>query len=138
MKADLMAWENEGRAPISSPGLEHMNRSLLGTTNQIEWAESIRARVNTEFDRVAASFRSIADRQGDKKRADTEAVILILEDKRAQVMSRERAGYFIRHWQEISDQVRQMIGQDPRYQAIKAKREARQCSAILIPSDSAS
>jgi hypothetical protein len=138
MKADLMAWENERGAPISSPGLEPMNRSLLGTTNQIEWAESIRARVNTEFDRVATSFRSIADRQGDKKRADTEAIILILEDKRAQVMRMERAGYFIRNWQEISDQVRQMIGQDPRYQAIKAQKGGETMHRQLIPSDSVS
>jgi hypothetical protein len=37
-------------------------------------------------------------------------------------MSQEKAGYFIRDWQEISDQVRQMIFLDPRYQAIKNKR----------------
>jgi hypothetical protein len=37
-------------------------------------------------------------------------------------MSRSQAGYFIRDWQEISDQVRQMIFQDPRYQAIKNHR----------------
>jgi hypothetical protein len=41
--------------------------------------------------------------------ADTEAVIAILEDKRAQVMSSEQAGYFIHDWQEISDQLRQDI-----------------------------
>jgi hypothetical protein len=56
---------------------------------------------------------------------DTEAVIAILEDKRAEVMSREQAGYFIHDWQEISDQVRQMIFHDARYQAITANRVAR-------------
>ena len=39
---------------------------------------------------------------------DTEAIIAILEEKRAEVMRREQAGYFIRYWQEISGQVRQM------------------------------
>ena len=53
-------------------------------------------------------------------------VIAILEEKRAEVMSREQAGYFIHDWQEISDQVRQMILHDDRYQAIKSNRAARQ------------
>ncbi len=67
----------------------------------------------------------IADRQKGHQRTDTEAIIAILEDKRAEVMRREQAGYFIHDWQEISDQVRQMIFQDARYQAIKSNRPAR-------------
>jgi hypothetical protein len=49
--------------------------------------------------------------------------IAILEEKRAEVMANDRAGYFIRDWQELGDQVRRMIGQDARYQAIKAARQ---------------
>ena len=98
---------------------------MSGTTAQVEWAERIKLQVNADFDRVAASFRSIAGKQGKDKRADTEAVIAILEDKRAEVMSRKQAGYFIHDWQEISDQVRQMIFHDSRYQAIKSERAAR-------------
>jgi hypothetical protein len=101
-----------------------MSRQLLGTAAQIEWAESIRGRVNDEFDRGATSFRFIAQRQGADRRIGTEAIIEILEEKRAEVLSREQAGYFIRNWQEISDQVRQMIGKDARYQAIKAEKAA--------------
>jgi hypothetical protein len=95
-------------------------RPLSGSPSQIEWAEAIRTRVAGEFDRVAASFRSIAQRQTSTKRSDTEAILAILEDKRIEVLSHENAGYFIRDWQEISDQVRQMIGKDSGYQAIKA------------------
>ena len=40
-------------------------------------------------------------------------------------MAKDRAGYFIHDWQELRDQVRQLIIQDPRYQAIKAKRVAQ-------------
>jgi hypothetical protein len=104
-------------------------RPLLGTASQIEWAESIRARVNEEFDRVATSFRSITHRQHARKRSETEAIIAILEDKRDEVLSREQAGYFIRDWLEISDQVRQMIGQDSRYRAIKAEKAANNSSS---------
>jgi hypothetical protein len=39
---------------------------------------------------------------------DTEALIAILEDKRAEVMAKDQAAYFIREWQELRDQVRQM------------------------------
>jgi chaperonin GroES len=96
------------------------SRPLSGSPGQIEWAEAIRARVADEFDRVAASFRSIAQRQTSRKRSDTEAILAILEDKRMEVLSHDQAGYFIRDWQEISDQVRQMINKDSSYQAMKA------------------
>jgi hypothetical protein len=39
-------------------------------------------------------------------------------------MARDEAGYFIRDWQELSDQVRRLIGCDPAYRAIRARREA--------------
>ena len=55
---------------------------------------------------------------------------MILEEKRAEVMGREQASYFIHDWQEIGGQVRQLIFRDRRYQAIKANREQRRrCSA---------
>ena len=96
--------------------------SLSGTASQVEWAERIRRQVGREFDRVAASFRAVAEKQPAGKRAQTEAILAILEDKRAEVMSREQAGYFIRDWQEIDDQVRRLIAQDPRYLEIKKSR----------------
>lgn len=117
----LLRWENDGGSPLFCPDLEFTTRPLLGSASQIEWAESIRDRANDEFDRVAKSFRSIAHRQDARKRSDTETIIAILEDKRPEVLSRDRASYFIRDWQEISDQVRQMIGQDSRYQAIRLR-----------------
>lgn len=103
--------------------------SLSGTAAQMEWAERIKRQANGEFDRVAAAFRSIAARQRPDRRADTEAIIAILEEKRAEVMSREQAGYFIHDWQGFGDQVRQMISDDGRYQAIKRRRAARRLTA---------
>ncbi len=121
----LSRWENEGGSPLFLPGLQFTTRPLVGTTSQIEWAQLIRTRVNDEFNRVALSFRSIADRQSTRKRSDTEAILAILEEKRVEVLSQNHAGYFIRDWQEISDQVRQMVGNDARYQKIKGERPAR-------------
>jgi hypothetical protein len=95
---------------------------MLGTVNQIEWAERIKLQVNDEFDRVAEAFRSIAGKQSGAQRSETESVIAILEEKRAEVMARREAGYFIHDWQEIGDQVRQLIFRDPRYQAIQPRR----------------
>lgn len=45
----------------------------------------------------------------------TQAVIAILEEKRTEVVAKNQAGYFIQECQ-----VRRMIAQDSRYQAIKA------------------
>jgi hypothetical protein len=123
MSKDIEAWEEEGGAAAGVPRGSLI--SLSGTPNQVEWAVRIKDRVSEEFDRVAQSFRSVAVKQSDANRADTEAILAILEEKRAYVMSRCQAGYFIHDWQEISDQVRQMIGQDDRYQMIKAGKAAR-------------
>lgn len=117
---DIEAWEGEGGAVPAPPGVRAI--SMSGTASQVEWAERIKRQVNEEFDRVARSFRSVAGKQSDAARADTEAIIAILEEKRAEVMRREQAGYFIHDWQEISDQVRQMIFHDIRYQSIKSNR----------------
>jgi hypothetical protein len=117
---DIEAWEGEGGATPAPLGGRAI--SMSGTANQVEWAERIKLQVNDEFDRVARSFRSVAGRQSDAARSATEAIIAILEEKRAEVMRREQAGYFIHDWQEISDQVRQMIFHDARYQAIKSNR----------------
>ena len=119
----LLRWENEGGSPLLCQS-EFTGIALLGSASQIEWAESIRHRVNDEFERVAMAFRSVAHRQDARKRLDTEAIIAIVEEKRGEVLGRNRAGYFIRDWQEISDQVRKMIGQDSRYQAIKVEKAA--------------
>jgi hypothetical protein len=115
---DLESREDEGGVAPQMPGT-----SMTGTASQLEWARRIRRQVNAEFDRVAALLRSVGRKQSESKRAETEAVIAILEDKRAEVMSRQQAGYFIHDWQEIGDQVRQMIFRDARYQAIKSNRE---------------
>ncbi len=95
---------------------------MNGTPSQIEWAERIKVAVGEEFDRVANSFRSVGLHQGLVKRKETDAIISILEEKRESVMTRHDAGYFIRYWQEISDQIQQLIGQDQRFKEIKARR----------------
>lgn len=98
---------------------------MTGTPEQIAWAERIKPQVAGEFDRVAKAFGMAAGKQSDLDRLDTHAIIAILDEKRREVMMQDEAGYFIHDWQELRDQVRQMIGKDPRYKAIKANREAR-------------
>ena len=66
----------------------------------------------------------VALNQSARKRAETEAILTILEEKRTAVMKREQAAYFLLDWQDTSDQVRRMIGQDSRFQAIKNSRSA--------------
>jgi hypothetical protein len=98
---------------------------MTGTPSQIQWAEQIRPRVEAEFQRVACAFRRVASNQRTPEREDTLAVIAILEEKRAETMANERAGYFIREWQELTDQVRKAIAADGRYRTIRANREMR-------------
>jgi hypothetical protein len=109
---------------------------LIGTGNQIEWAERIRRRVNEEFDRVGATFYAVSARQDAAAKADTVDIIAILEDKRTEVMRREQAGYFIHDWQEITDQVRQMIFHDERYSAIRKRQDLRRSHPPLSEHES--
>jgi len=102
---------------------------MTGTANQIEWAEQIRARVALEFDRVAKALEAAAGNQTEPDRTSTRAVIEILEDKRAEVMAKDQAGYFIVEWQELRDQVRQLIARDARYQGIRFTFKERQHTA---------
>lgn len=119
----IEAWEDDGGAS-GSPG-DSTQVALTGSAAQVEWAERIRSLVNVDFHRVAAAFRLVAGQQAGGRRADTEKILQILEEKRAEVMSRPQAGYFIHGWQEIGDQVRQLIFHDERYKAIQRNRPAR-------------
>lgn len=103
---------------------------LTGTPNQIELAGQIRLTVAQEFDRVAKVFQAQASIQTGQKQAETRSIITILEQKRAETMSIPSAGYFIREWRELNDQVRQMIAGDPRYQQVKEQRAARRRAGI--------
>lgn len=118
MDEKISAWEGEGGS-LSDP----RENKMTGTANQILWATQIRTQVGIEFDRVAAALRAAAARQSSHNRTNTEAMIGILEEKRAEVMANPEAGYFIHDWQELRDQVRRMLVKDERYTALKSGRE---------------
>src|SRR6185312_3352489 len=101
---------------------------MTGTASQIELADQIRPRVEAEFHRVAGALRSTSLKQSERDRRDTLAVIAILEEKREETLSNDHAGYFICNWQEMTDQVRQLIAADRRFEAIRAGRELRRRS----------
>jgi hypothetical protein len=103
---------------------------LTGTPSQVEWAERIRLTVSGEFDRVAELFQVQARRQTGSKQDETQAVIAILEQKRVETMAHLQAGYFIREWQELSGQVREMIAKDPGFQAIRDQRTANRQGVV--------
>jgi len=108
--------------PDSLP-LDIPDNELTGTPGQLDWAKLIRPRVAAEFDRVAAAFHAVAATQTGVRRADTLAVIAILQEKRVEVLAHRAAGYYIRDWRELNDQVRRIIADDPAYQAIQTGRK---------------
>jgi hypothetical protein len=59
------------------------------------------------------------------KRADTEAILAVLAEKRVEVMSIDSAGCFIYDWQDIGDQIRNLISSDPRFEEIRRNRTTR-------------
>ena len=99
--------------------MDEKSHGLNGALHEIEWARRIRVQVNAEFDRVARVLERTATQRSGQKRQNTYGMIAILEEKRAEVMSNQDAGYFIHDWQELHDQVRKLMIKDARYQAIK-------------------
>lgn len=98
---------------------------MKGTQSQVELAMFIKERVGDDFDRVARTLYEAALGQSPADRADTNEIISILKEHRAAVMSVDEAGHFISTWQELNGRVRETIAADPRYQAIKARRDER-------------
>jgi hypothetical protein len=115
MKERISVWEGEGGSLN-----ETSEKALIGTVNQIAWAKQIRTQVNAEFDRVITALETAATKQSGQGRLDTQAIVAIAEEKRIEVMEHQEAGYFIHDWQELRDQVRQMIMKDDRYKSIKS------------------
>jgi len=111
--------------------------ALTGTANQIEWAEQIRRSVILEFDRVARALRATAETRTGQGQKIAQLALEILSDKRVAVLANERAGYFIRDWQESDGKVRLLITQDPRYAAIRASRVAPWFSMDPQPANTA-
>ena len=103
----------------------------LGTESQIEWAERIKPLVSVEFDRVAETLEAVARRQPITDRLETRAVIAILEEKRLEVLGRNEAGYFIKNWQELTDQVQRLIRDDSRFAAIRLAKAARRKTPVI-------
>lgn len=98
---------------------------MTGTPSQIEWAVLIKPRVHAEFERVVLAFAQVAGRQAEPDRRETQTIIEIVRQKQDETLARDEAGYFIRDWQELRDQVRQMIARDPRFEEIRVSREKR-------------
>ena len=73
-------------------------------------------------DPVAKALQALAGMPAAQDRMDIQAVIVVPEEKRTEVRTKDQAGYFIRVWRKLRDQVRKLIGKDSRYQAIKAER----------------
>ena len=146
LETDVLGeWESEGGATARLDVFAHFATSsfgpisaaktiLIGTPNQIEWAEQIKDRVHKEFDRVGMALKLVAATQVGWDQTETLRLVAILEEKRHDVMANDKAGYFIHDWQELRDQVREMIVKDPRYGKIMANRAARK-HAITIKTE---
>ena len=117
MNERFSVWEGEGGSVNETSG-----EAMTGTVNQIEWAKQVRTQVNAEFDRVIRALEAAATKQSGRNRMDTQTIIAIVEEKRTEVMEHQEAGYFIHDWQELRDQVRQLIMKDDRYKAIKTSK----------------
>ena len=117
MEGPIAAWDGEGGSASRRP-----TGHMIGTPIQIAWAIQIKSQVEAEFDRVREVLEHAAARRSPENVTDIQAIIRILEDKRAEVMENEQAGYFIHDWHDPKDLVSRLVIGDPRYGEIKARQ----------------
>jgi hypothetical protein len=98
---------------------------MNGNVDQVKMAEQIKERINAEFDRLAQALATSAAKQSEQDRVDIEDVIVILEEKRSEIMAKGQADYFINNWREVNDRVRSLIVQDTRYRDINTRKAMR-------------
>jgi hypothetical protein len=98
---------------------------MIGNADHVKAAERIKERINDEFDRLARALELSAAKQTGLERTDVEAVIVILEEKRAEVMAKGQADYFLNNWRELRAHVRDLIVQDSRYRDINTRKALR-------------
>ena len=104
---------------------------MTGTPNQVELANLIKLNVAEAFDRVDKVLQEAAARQPEGLCGEITDLIAIVEEKRAAVLTKSRAGEFIRDWQEPDGKVAKLIADDPRCQAIRARRKERHAAALV-------
>jgi hypothetical protein len=98
---------------------------MIGNADQMKKAERVKERLNEEFDRLARALESSAAKQAGAERMDVEAVMVILEEKRAEVMAKGQADYFLNNFRELTVNVRELIVQDSRYRDINTRKALR-------------
>ena len=54
---------------------------MIGTMNQVDWAEQIKAWGSAEFDRLSKALEPAARKQAEQKQMETLSVIAILGEK---------------------------------------------------------
>ena len=103
---------------------------MTGTPNQIQLATLIKTKIAGDFDRVEKALRKSSESQSEDFQSETKALIAILNEKRTEVLEKDRAGEFIRDWQELDGKVAQLITKDPRYRAIRTQRDNRRSGKL--------
>ena len=98
---------------------------MIGTPGQVEWAERLKRQADAEFDRVVKAFQAVAETHTGPEKMEIGTIIEIVEQQRYEAMANERAGYFIRNWQEPASQVRTLMAADARYTVIQERRANR-------------
>ena len=101
MEENISSWEAEG----GSLNERLVTPPVIGP----EWAERIRVQVNAKFDRAANTLQALALKQSRQGRLKIFAMMLILEERRGEVLLSERAGCFIHDWQERELKLGQLV-----------------------------
>lgn len=99
---------------------------MTGGGLQVEWAERIKITVAAEFDRFTRTFAQLADTP------ETATIIAVAKELRESVLANDDAGFYIRNWQDLGDQVRIMVLKDPRVQAIRSRKRSARTPACRI------
>lgn len=109
--------------------------ALTGDPTQISWATRIRAEVSLSFDRVIIAIQTGTNKYKGLEPSETEKLLFLVEEHRADVLGVPEAQYFLDHWQDPVDRVQRLIHGDARWRVIieaKAARNPRHDAPVTL------
>jgi len=89
---DISTWESEGGS---------LTEAVLSTSAvRRVWADRIQAKMNARFNHVINALQALALKQSTESRLTIFAIMLVLEERRGEMLVGERDDCFIHYWQE--------------------------------------
>jgi len=107
IEEDISTWESEGGSLTAAPFPNALRR--------VVWAEGIQAKVNARFNNLIDTLKVLALKESDEGRLTIFEMMLVLEERRGEMLLSEKRDCFIHDWQARMNGDQPVIGDDAHF-----------------------